>query len=208
STSGFRQLHPAVRRNERGPAPGRRQLRLRRRRHPRRDRPAAGRADPVRGAGAELPDGGADAGEHPGRPGHGVGPPEPVHLQRGHGQQRLPQQLLHAGLLQHGQPVHPGAVRRLAHRRLPPPPAGAVQLRRAQGGDDRGRPGRVQPQRAGPLQRRRRHLRRPHRRRHPDVQPPPRRPRRRVQRAPRRALHLHQRIQHLRRHPRQRRLLR
>ncbi|KAF7023638.1 hypothetical protein CFC21_036117, partial [Triticum aestivum] len=171
STSGLRQFHPSLRRDGRRPAPQRRQLRLRRRRDPCRDRPAAGRADPVRGAGAELPDGGADAGEHPGRPGHGVGAAEPVHLHGGHGQQRLPQQLLPAGLLQHRQPLHAGAVRRLAHRRLPPLPPGHVQLRRPEGGPDRGGPGRLRPQRAGALQPRRRHLRRPHRRRHPDLQP-------------------------------------
>ncbi|KAK3165330.1 hypothetical protein QOZ80_1AG0031860 [Eleusine coracana subsp. coracana] len=77
----------------------------------------------------------------------------------------------------------------LAHRRLPAVPAGALQLRRAQGGDDRGGPGRVQPQRAGTVQPRRQHLRRAHRQRHPHLQPPTRRPRRRVQRAARRALY-------------------
>ncbi|KAG2626351.1 hypothetical protein PVAP13_3KG349154 [Panicum virgatum] len=196
--SGLRRLHPPVRRRKQPAAPHRRQLRLRRRRHPGGDRPAVGRAHQLQRAGAELPVGGAGAGEHPGRRGLGGDAPEPVPLHGGHGQQRLPQQLLHAGLLQHGQPLHPGAVRRRAGRRLRPAPAGHVRLRRPEGGADGRGAGRVQPQRAGAAEPQRRRLRRGDRRRRPALQPAARRPRRPLQRAPRRALHLRRRVRHLR----------
>ena len=165
------------------------------------DHAMAGATDQLRRAAAELPGGGAAAGEHPGRRGLGGQPPEPVHLHGGHGQQRLPQQLLHAGGVLHQPAVHAGAVRRRAHRPVLAAGPDAVQLRGQEGGADGRGAGRVQPQRAGAAQRRRRHLRAGDQRRHRHLQPEARRARRPVQRAAGGALHLHQRVRDLRGHP-------
>ncbi|VAH79288.1 unnamed protein product [Triticum turgidum subsp. durum] len=156
-----------------------------------------GPAHKLRRAAPELPGGGAAAGEHPGGRGLRGEPPEPVHLHGGHGQQRLPQQLLHARRLRHQPAVHPGAVRRRARQPVHAAAQDPVQQRGEEGGADGGGAGGVQPERAGAAELRRGHLRGADQRRHRDLQPEAGRAGGPVQHAAGGALHLHQRLRDL-----------